>query len=205
MRCGDPRHELGGCTGGARGNRLGRPHPRRWDERPFGRETGHHRCRRSEISWRVGGPHVERDRRRNGARGQAGEVDQQYADGLDTGFLATEAEDRTVRVRRRSRRQGGRGRTYRIRLAWSRSISALSRTAARCNSSAALYPLWNCTSFAGSFARLNSSRGIVSPRMGRPFRRIQDEHPQTDVCSKISARRRRPVRVGTTRRTSRAV
>ena len=52
--------------------------------------------------------------RRNGARGQAGEVDQQYADGLDTGFLATEAEDRTVRVRRRSRCQGARGRTYRF-------------------------------------------------------------------------------------------
>src|SRR5215216_1006666 len=50
-----------------------------------------------------------------------------------------------------------------IRLAWSRSISALSRTAAQCNSSAALYPLWNCTSSAGSFAKLNLSQ--ISPSM----------------------------------------
>jgi hypothetical protein len=114
MRCGDPRHELRGCAGGAERNRVERPHTRRRDEPPHGRETGHQRCRGSEIGCRVGGPHVERDRRCNGARGQAGKVDQQYADGLDTGFLATEAEDRTVRVRRRSRRQGGRGRTYRF-------------------------------------------------------------------------------------------
>ena len=91
-----------------------RPHTRRRDERPHGRETGHQRCWGSEIGCRVGGPHVERDSRRNGAGRQAGEVDQQYADGLDPGFLATEAEDGTVRVRRRSRCQGARGRTYRF-------------------------------------------------------------------------------------------
>jgi 8-hydroxy-5-deazaflavin:NADPH oxidoreductase len=45
-----------------------------------------------------------------------------------------------------------------IRLAWSRSTSALSRTAVRCNSSAALYPLLNCTSSAGSFGKKNLSR-----------------------------------------------
>ena len=59
-----------------KGIRLARPHTRRRDERPHGRETGYQRCRRSEIGCRVGGPHVERDSRRNGARGQAGKVDQ---------------------------------------------------------------------------------------------------------------------------------
>ncbi len=45
-----------------------------------------------------------------------------------------------------------------IRQAWSRSTSALSRRAVRCNSSAALYPLLNCTSSAGSFGKKNLSR-----------------------------------------------
>src|SRR6185295_15568230 len=42
--------------------------------------------------------------------------------------------------------------------AWSRSTSALWRTAVRCNSSAARYPLLNCTSCAGSSGRKNLHR-----------------------------------------------
>ena len=68
------------------------------------------------------------------APGPAGEVDQQYADGLDTGFLATEAEDRTIRVRRRPRCQGAHGRTYQFD--WlGRARSRLSR-GRRCDATA---------------------------------------------------------------------
>jgi hypothetical protein len=42
-----------------------------------------------------------------------------------------------------------------IRLAWPRSTSVLLPTAVRCSSSAPLCPLWNCTSSAGSFAKLS--------------------------------------------------
>ena len=43
--------------------------------------------------------------------------------------------------------------------------------AARCNSSAALYPLLNCTSSAGSFGRKNLSRVHCESANESPFQR----------------------------------
>ena len=54
---------------------------------------------------------------------------------------------------------------------WSRSTSALSRTAVGCNSSAALYPLLNCTSSAGSFGKKNLSRVHCESANWSPFQR----------------------------------
>jgi len=124
----------------------------------MGEKPGHQRRRRNEIGCRVGGPHVERDRRRNGARGPGWVKSisnmpmawiQDFSPQSRRPYCSCQE---TIAMPRRS------WSNLSIRLAWSRSTSALSRTAVRCNNSAALYPLWNCTSSAGSFAKLNSSR-----------------------------------------------